>query len=177
MQQHVLTLLNEVLTDKAAGRETVMHPATAEELAALQAAATRQLDGYTLPATYQELLARTNGLDCNGTVIYATSDQLRTKPNGRVTYERMGLVEANTLWRDYEPNKDYVFLAEAGDRLYCHNLVSHRFEVVDRVTQEVIESPLPLAFDTLDPMLERIFHEMLNHFEVLDPNYVPEDGL
>ena len=151
-----------------------MPPATAEELVALQAAATQHLNGYTLPATYREFLDRTNGLDCNGTVIYASSDQIKTKPNGRVGYERMGLVEANLLWRDYEPNKNYVFLAEAGDRLYCHNMVNHQFEVIDRVSQKVIAAPLLLSFDYLDPMLERIFHEMLNHFEALDPEYVPE---
>lgn len=159
-------LLNEVLADKTAGRETVMHPATAEELAALQEAATQQL-GYTLPATYLALLARCNGVDCNGMQIYGTGDLVRTDPEGRVTYERMGLVEANLLWRDFEPNKEYVFLAETGDVLYCHNLTSGKFEVVDRITKEMDDDETD-AYDDLDPLLERLFHKMLNRHDVAE---------
>lgn len=166
MKPIALSLLDEIRADKALDGRKLAPPATEEELAALQTAATEQL-GYTLPATYRELLTHCNGLDHNGTVIYATSDVLRTKPSGRVTYDRMGLVEANLLWRDYEPHKEFVFLAETGDVLYRHNLVSGKFEVVDRVAGDM-DDPATDAYDTLDPLLERLFHKMLNHFDLAD---------
>ena len=172
METHVLTLLDEVLASKAATHDPLMPPATEAELAALQAAASAQL-AYVLPAAYRELLAKTNGLDCNGMQVYGTSDLVRTDEAGRVTYERMGLVEANLLWRDFEPNRDFVFLAETGDLLYCHNLVSGKFEVVDRITNEMDNAETD-AYDTLDPLLERLFHKMLNHHSFFDPDYVPE---
>jgi hypothetical protein len=117
MKTSVLSLLNEVLADKAATHDPLMPPATDSELLVLQEAVAREL-GYDLPATYRELLTLTNGLDCNGMQVYGTGNLVHTDPQGRETYNRTGLIEANLLWRDFEPNKGYVFLAETGGVLY-----------------------------------------------------------
>ena len=164
MRLAAFALLDEIQGKRERRARHLPPPATPEELRGVQEAAAQQL-GYTLPATYLALLARCNGVDHNGTQIYGTHDLLHTEPNGRITYDRMGLVEANLLWRDFPPNKDFVFLAETGDVLYRHNLSNGRFEVVDRVGGDT-DNPDTDAYDTLAPLLERIFHQMLNHHDV-----------
>jgi hypothetical protein len=41
---------------------------------------------------------------------------------------------------------------------------------VDRITKEMDDEETD-AYDSLDPMFERLFHKMLNHHYVFDPDY------
>ncbi|HLK97971.1 MAG TPA: hypothetical protein VK364_09400, partial [Hymenobacter sp.] len=74
------------------------------------------------------------------------------------------LVEANEQWREFKPNESFVFFAESGDRLYCHNLINNRFEMVDRITKELDDESD--SFTTCDKLLEYVFNHMLDRYGV-----------
>ncbi|WP_231590603.1 YrhA family protein [Hymenobacter terrenus] len=133
-----------------------------QELEALHHACTQQLN-YHLPSAYLDLLRLANGIDANGIQLYASQAQTRVTPEGRTKYLFRGIVEANEQWRDFPPNKEFVFFAESGDVLYCHNLTSGKFEIVDRITNELIYQPS--SFDTCEKLLEKLLNHMLNCYE------------
>ncbi|WP_156175907.1 YrhA family protein [Hymenobacter terrenus] len=166
MEHSTLTLLDEIRAVKEERGRPLAPPATVEELRMLQEEAAQKLD-YVLPAIYLELLSYTNGIAHNGMQLYATHALTRTTPDGQTTYDRRGLVETNLLWRDTPPNQEFVFLAESGDVLYGQHIPTGQFQVVDRITNEM-DDPKTGAYATLDPLLERLFHEMLNHFDILN---------
>lgn len=165
METTLIILLNEIQVDKAMYNRDLAPPASAEELSVVQTAARQQLN-YTLPAAYLKVLARSNGVDWNGFELYGTSELTTKVAAGQTFYERIGVVEANLLWREYPPNGDYVFLAQSGDELYCHHLTNGKFEIVDRITKEPIYEPS--SFDTCEELLAVLFNHMLNRYEVED---------
>jgi hypothetical protein len=75
----------------------------------------------------------------------------------------LGLVEANLLWREYKPNEDYIFLAESGSVLYCNNLATGKFEIVDRITKEPDDEND--IFDTSQELLEKLFNHILGRYD------------
>ena len=161
MKAAIINQLTAIQTLHAQFNQPVFPPASAEELRALQQQASNQLK-YELPISYLELMTYSNGLDWNGFQLYGTHDLTRSGPTGRISYDRMGLVEANLLWREYEPNTQYIFFAESGDRLYCHNLVNGKYESVDRITKELTYAPS--SFDTCEELLELLLNHMLDRY-------------
>lgn len=142
-------------------------PASIQDIELLQERARAELAGYSPPAFYLNFLRVVDGMDRNGHQLYGSKTRKTAGFEALAGYEIMGLVEANLLWRDYPPNQQFVFLVETGDLLYCHNLTSGKFEVVDRITKEMDDDETD-AYDTPAPMFERLFHKMLNHHEVAD---------
>lgn len=163
MKATLINLLTEIQTLHVQFNQPATPPAAANELHALQQQALDQLK-YELPISYLELLTHSNGLDWNGTQLYGTHDLTRLGATGRTSYDRMGLVEANLLWREYEPNTRYIFFAESGDVLYCHNLTNDKFEIVDRITTELIYEPS--SFNSCEELLQTLLNHMLNRYEV-----------
>ena len=119
--------------------------------------------GTTLLKPTWNYLSLSNGIDTNGIQLYATQARTRVTPEGRTKYVFRGLVESNEQWRDFPPNKAFVFFAESGDVLYCHNLTSGKFEIVDRITKELIYEPS--VFDSCGELLEKLFNHMLNRYD------------
>ncbi|WP_156175967.1 YrhA family protein [Hymenobacter terrenus] len=108
-----------------------------------------QLFEYALPLSYLDILGQTDGLDCNGVVLYAS--RLYTK-NERFSLQ--GFVEANILLRGYQPNRYFLYFAESGMDFYRHNLQTGKFEISARIGGTVFDS-----FETA----EELFTQVLNH--------------
>ncbi|HEX8656251.1 MAG TPA: YrhA family protein [Hymenobacter sp.] len=133
-------------------------PATAEDIANLVQRAGTELD-YTPPTFYLDLLQVTDGLARNGIQMYGTRTQ-RIAGLARESFIE-GLVEANLIWREFEPNKNYVFFAESGSDLYQFNLHTQQFEVADRVGRTVFDQ-----FTSMEQLLRVLFNHMLDRFDV-----------
>jgi hypothetical protein len=155
-------LLREVEADLADFSEVLEAPASPEQLAKLQTASASQL-AYALPAEYLEVLGVHDGLDCNGVQLYASEPNTAVNSSDRPDYLKRGFVEANLIWREYEPNKQYAFFAESGDKLYCYNLTADRFEIVDRLTKTPIYEPS--SFRTFNGLLKQVLNHMLDRYD------------
>lgn len=155
-------LLHEIREELTSFDEQMEAPASTAQLAALQVDSASQL-AYALPAEHLELLAAHDGIDCNGIQLYAS--EARTENNGsdRPDYLKRGFVEANLIWREFEPNKDYIFFAESGSDLYQHNLQTNQFEVADRVGRTVFD-----RFATAEALFETLFNHMLDRYGVAE---------
>ena len=136
-------------------------PASAKDIAELQERTRTLLAGYEPPVFYLDFLRVADGLDRNGHQLYGSKTRKIAGYEDQQGYEIMGLAEANLLWRGYEPNRQYVFFAESGEMLYCQNLGTEKFEVVDRLTKEM-DVPENDAYDTVDDLIARLFTDILN---------------
>jgi hypothetical protein len=117
------------------------------------------MDLLNLPSALLELLALHDGVSCNGIQLYASEARTQTNHSGRLKYLKRGLVEANLIWREFAPNKDYIFFAESGSDLYQHNLQTNQFEVADRVGRTVFDT-----FASIEALFETIFNHMLDRY-------------
>lgn len=160
MEQRFLTLLAELRNFQ--DPPELQFPASPEAVEHLIRAANEQL-GYTPPPFYLDLLQVSDGLARNGIQLYGSHTAKIAGINTRESY-LLGLVEANALWRTYEPNKEYIYLAETGGVLYCHNLIRDTFEIVDRITNEPDDEAD--IFATCQELLEKMLNHMLNRYEV-----------
>jgi SMI1-KNR4 cell-wall len=157
-------LTREIQADKAGFGEEMAPPAPADAIKFVCAESVQKL-GYTLPEAYLQLLQITNGIDCNGIQLYASQAQMRLAEERRKFVFR-GIVEANEQWREYEPNQQYVFFAESGGELYCHNLKNGNFEIVDRITKELIYEPS--SFADCEGLLKVLLNHMLDRYDLED---------
>lgn len=147
-------LLQEHIDDKKAYGESPQRPATAAELQGLRDRARKEL-GVDLPDEYYRLLEKTNGLDSNGMVIYASD----TAPIvGYEQQKRMieGIVDANLGWWDLDSHRRYVFFGESGTSLYTLDREDKKFKRLDRHSNDVLEE-----FDTFEELILRGLEE--NH--------------
>lgn len=165
MNGTLLGLLEEIKTELEEYGNAMEGPAPTGRLAELREATEQRL-AYQLPAVYTDVLGAHDGVSCNGIQLYASQSKVQHTPEGNPRYLFDGLVEANELWREYEPNKEFVFFAESGERLYCHNLSSNRFEVVDRITKELDDETD--SFATAEELFKRLFNHMLDRYGVED---------
>lgn len=164
MNTNLFDLVNDIQTIQQEYGEQMAPAATAAGLAQLLLEAKQQL-AYDVPDAYLALLARTDGIEWNGYQLYASKAQPFVNDAGRLKYAFRGLVEVNEQWRTFEPNRQYVFLAESGEQLYCHHLKNGKYEIVDRITKEM-DDPATDAFDTCEKLLAKLLSHMLNRYEV-----------
>lgn len=165
MEARIVDLVAEIKQERQGRRAAVpmQPPAPSEHLDRLREQASATL-GYTLPEGYLELLKLADGIDSNGFTLYASVTQLLAGHTNRPNYTIEGFVEANLIWRDYEPNQQFAFFAESGDVVYCHNLVTGRFQLMDRIAQEPDSEDD--VFNTCEEMLEKLLNHMLDRYEV-----------
>ena len=104
-------LLEEIHAEMRAAGEQVQAPASAQALASLRDYAARELHAV-LPQAYVDFLCEADGLDFNGTVIYATRQ--RALPGGLTLQD---FPESNRAFRGVEP-RDHIVFGETGDELY-----------------------------------------------------------
>lgn len=110
---------------------------------------------YELPQAYLDILSKTDGLDWNGVVLYASETRLHDDDELSV----QGLLEANIQLRlAYTPDKDFIYFGESGMDAYRHNLVANKFEISDRVAGDSVFA----TFDTAEQLFQQLFANMLN---------------
>ena len=164
MEAILRDLVDDIQSVQEEYGEQMAPPATAAELEQLQLEARQKL-AYNVPKAYLDLLAYTNGIEWNGHQLYASKPQPFINDAGRLRYTFRGLVEVNEQWRILESNQQFIFFAESGEQLYCHNSESSKYEIVDRITKEV-DDPETDAFDTCEELFAKLFNHMLNRYEV-----------
>lgn len=162
MKPSITNLIAEIKQERQGRRQSapMQAPVSQERLRKLLDRG-RELD-YSFPAAYLDVLSIVDGIDSNGIVLYASETQPLAGHTDRLDYTIEGIVEANLIWRNHEPNKNFVFFAEAGDMVYCHDLTTDKFQIMDRIAQDVDdESDL---FGTCEELLEKIFNHMLDRY-------------
>jgi len=103
--------------------------------------------GCDIPAQYIAFLAKANGLDWNGIVVYASKrTPIADYPDRMID----GMVEANLEFRGHVPMRNYLVFADDGVALFTYNMSNTKFEAVTRVGLTVLE-----CFDSFDEMLAR----------------------
>lgn len=154
MTENLEHLLADVLQDKAAAEEP-QQPALDTGGSDAFSNRVTQTFRYTLPETYLKVLAQTDGLDCNGVVLYAS----RVYAEGE-RFVLQGFTEANILLRGFTPNRDFLYFAESGMDFYRHNLQTGKFEISARVGGTVFNS-----FATAEELFTQIFNHMLGNYD------------
>jgi hypothetical protein len=125
--------LSRILKAIAKDSLSVQPPCPARELKALRRRLKATL-GLDLPAEYEELLSLRNGIDYNGTLIFAAAT---TPYAGRPGKFIEGLVEANEIRR--ERAEHLLIFGESGMEMYALDLETGRFVVADDVSLDVYE--------------------------------------
>ncbi len=131
----------------------IQPPATEEALRRLRQRTQDEL-GAALPSGYLDFLRVTDGLNWNGLFIYASEKALIV---GEANDFMSPFVDTNLIWRDNEPNKNYLFFADGEISLYVYNLVKERYELQDRPSGDVIRT-----FKTFDEMITKALKASLH---------------
>jgi hypothetical protein len=113
-------------------------PCRRDELQTLRARVAKDL-GVELPQAYYEFLTLMNGLNSNGLTIYASQTTSMAGYEHRKDMNIDGIVEANLVWRDYEPHKRFVMFGQSGTSLYAYDLKDKKYRVLDRQSNSLIE--------------------------------------
>jgi hypothetical protein len=129
-------LLQRVAEDMAEFGATLQPPCTDAKVQALVARATQELQAIP-PDDYLEFLKSTNGLDWNGTVVYASENvPIVAHPDRSIA----GLVDMNLNYRDDVRFKDLLVLGSNGMDIYTYRLSTKEFQVYDEVPHGLIET-------------------------------------
>ncbi|UIR57811.1 YrhA family protein [Sphingobacterium sp. SRCM116780] len=83
-----------------------------------------QLFKFEIPTTFVKILEITNGIDNNGTVLYAT---MRALINGYEDRYIDGIFEANEEWHTNAYFAEYIFYADSEQYLFVQNIQSKLF--------------------------------------------------
>ena len=127
MEQHAESYLSAILLDRASAGLWVQPALPNHDLMAFRQVIRQRLN-YELPDLYADILLRTDGIDSNGVVLYASKQYFQGEK-----FILQGLLEANLLLHAYAPNLDFIYFAESGMDLCRHSLQSSQFEVCTRV--------------------------------------------
>src|SRR5262245_22781847 len=122
------TILDEIGEQMSEAGRQLQPPCPARSLEYL-AGMVRAVFACPLPASYAEFLGGTDGLEWNGLMIYASAT---TPVSGSEQASIQGFVEANLLWRDYQPNEDFLIFGESGLSKYVYNLARSEYQIMDR---------------------------------------------
>ena len=138
-------ILDEVERQKNLLGEHMQPPCTEESIASLTRRA-RQEFGIEPPGSYLNFLRRTDGLDFNGTVFFAS---VISPYRGRPDLLLDGFIEANRRLREVPEDQKYLIFGESGMEMYVMDLVTRKFDIVDQVSTDIYES-----FDSFEDLLE-----------------------
>ena len=144
MQTDIADTLGLIHAEQDAAGERVQPPADPGAIRALQVYAHDQL-GVGLPHSYTAFLSDADGLDFNGTVLYATAQ--RELPGGGVL---LGFRESNETFRK-EGERHYVLYGETGNELFAQDQRGGAWCILDRGSLSVLE-----RFSDSDALLERV---------------------
>ncbi len=149
MEREIRNLLEQIHAEMRAAGEQVQAPASMEALETLHDYAGRDLLAV-LPEAYVDFLRQADGLDFNGTVIYATRQ--RALPGGLTL---LGFPESNRDFRGAEP-RHHVLFGETGDEFYAHDQSEGTWLRLDRAALSPLET-YPTCEAMLADALRRAF--------------------
>ncbi len=149
MEREIRNLLDRIHAEMRAAGEQVQAPASTEALETLHDYAGRDLLAV-LPEAYVDFLRQADGLDFNGTVIYATRQ--RALPGGLTL---LGFPESNRDFRGAEP-RHHVLFGETGDEFYAHDQSEGTWLRLDRAALSPLET-YPTCEAMLADALRRAF--------------------
>ena len=129
-------LLDEAIAWRKANGLQVQPACRGEAIEALRQRSKSEL-GADVPADYCSFLQLSNGLSSTGLVVYASETVPIAGYDDRFIE---GFVEANLGWRDYEPNRAFLFFGEDGIRLFAFELPQSRYQVLDRQSGSLIQT-------------------------------------
>jgi hypothetical protein len=125
MDAEATELLEQIHAEMRAAGEQVQDPADPADLDGLHAFAERELR-TPLPQAYLDFLRRADGLDFNGTVVYASRQ--RALPEGGTL---LGFAESNRAFAS-GPGHHHVLFAETGDDLFALDREDGTWLMLDR---------------------------------------------
>ena len=138
-------LLARIHEEQRTSGEEVRPPATDEELATLTAFVQQYL-GAPVPAGYLALLRCANGMDFNGTTVYATRQHQRADGTWQ-----LGLPEENLSFDDGAGPTSWLLLGETGDDFVAVDVRTGRGAVLDKVSLQAFEE-----FDDAEGLLHHV---------------------
>ena len=136
-------LLAQINAEQREFEQTIWPPASPDAIMRLRELA-RDAFQTDLPEDYVRFLARTDGLDFNGHVIYGATEHKKPFLSG--------FVEANE--RLGGPQARHVYYGDAGDRLYAQDRASRAWVALDRPSLDVIAT-----FPSFDAMLANMLRD------------------
>ncbi|MDO6819030.1 YrhA family protein [Zobellia sp. 1_MG-2023] len=112
---------------------------------------------FNLSPIYLDILEITNGIDYDGTVLYATET---TKIVGYDDRFIDGFFEANEIWHEDEYKKSFLVYAESDMYLFFQSLEDSKFYVVPKDSLDVI------VYQTLNSkdFFQKILESFLGRF-------------
>ena len=141
------SLVAEVAAEQNDVNEIVQKGATEAEIAEAAERVRSEL-GANIPADYRAFLAKTNGMDFNGLVLYG-ANQSPDQPGDGGFWQ--GLVAANEEWRRTGDHDAYLVLGDTDMDLLTANLDGQEAALRDRVSGDVLE-----RFADVRTMLEKV---------------------
>ncbi len=144
MHSGIEDVLGMIAAEQRAVGEQVQPPASPQAIQALSAFAREHL-GAELPESYAALLSSVDGLDFNGTVLYATTE--RDLPGGGTL---LGFREANKIFME-GGERHHLLLGETGDELFAWDRQDGAWRILDRGSLSQLET-----FPDGDALLERV---------------------
>ena len=146
------TVIQQVASDQAKHGEVQQGAATLDQIAQAEAEV-RDRFGAILPADFVSFLARSNGIDYNGLVLYGAS-QSEAAPGANGFWQ--GVVAANTAWRDGPGHDGYLVLGETDMDLLTVDLAGGSPVLRDKVSSDVNE-----RFDSVAQAIEMLLDKRL----------------
>lgn len=144
MDREAAEWLERIHAEQREVGEHVAAPATEEAIAAIADFSHRALGG-ALPEGYVAFLRVCDGLDFNGTTLYATRQR---NLGGGVTV--LGLPEQNHIFRAGGA-RHHLLLGETGDELFALDIRDSSFAILDRGSLSEAE-----RFGSFDALLIRV---------------------
>lgn len=128
--------------------DQIQLPASTLDIENLQSLFTK-LFRFEIPITFANILKITNGVDNDGTAMYAASRELISGYDDRYID---GIIEANEEWHTSKDFAEYVFYADSEQYLFVQNLQTKLFSFHPR---DRFETTL---FETTD---EELFFQII----------------
>ena len=137
-------MLSRIHAEQREAGEKVPEPANASDIQELQSY-TRTSLGAELASGYRKFLSQANGLDFNGTVVYATS-----QTNYGNNLHLLGFRESNDAFRSGD-DRMHVLYGETGDELFAQDTSRDTWYILDRGSLTSLED-----FGSFDDLLTRV---------------------
>lgn len=106
-----------------------------------------------VPDEYIQFLTMSDGLNWNSLFIYASETMQIANTNASI----LGFVEANLIWQEYEPQKDFIIFGDSDLDKYVYNFTALQYQTIDRVSLEVVEE-----MSSFDELIASALKSVLN---------------
>jgi hypothetical protein len=145
------SVIAQVIADQVQYGEATQGSAPAEAIACTGAELSGRF-GATLPLDYGVLLENANGIDCNGLVLYGTTQSPDAPGPGGFW---QGLIAANALWREGPGHESYLILGETDMDLFTVDLDGEHPVLRDKVSSDVVET-FPSVAQAIESLLSSL---------------------